>query len=143
MEVEGGAEPHSNQLVADQKEKFGGYDTNFVEKIPSAFQTVCPICHLLLRDPYEAKCCDTNFCNSCSQQIRAVNNRCPICMKDKFTMHPNRGLKRSLGQLQVFCTHSKDGCKWTGELGDLERHLNKVHSGESFLFKWADQPMVV
>ena len=41
MEVEGGAE-HGSQLVADQKEKFGGYDTNFVEQIPSAFQTVCP-----------------------------------------------------------------------------------------------------
>ena len=42
MEVEGGAEHHSSQLVTDQKEKFGGYDTNFVEQIPSAFQTVCP-----------------------------------------------------------------------------------------------------
>ena len=32
----------------------------------------------------------------------------------------------------MLCTHSKDGCEWTGELGELEHHLSEVnHSGES------------
>ena len=42
-------------------------------------------------------------------------------------------LKQSLSQLQVWCTHNKDGCRWSGELGDLEHHLKTgVHSGELF-----------
>lgn len=123
MEVKGGEEPHSSQ--------FGGYDTNFAEKIPNAFRTECPICCLILRDPYEAKCCGNNFCNSCGQHVKAADNRCPICKDENFTMLQNKSLKRALNELQVFCTHRKVGCKWTGELGDLERHLNKVvHSGE-------------
>ena len=139
----GRTEPHGS---LDQEEKFGGYDTKFVDPIPNAFQSIstCPICHLLLRDPYQTDCCDTNFCNSCIQQIKRDSNPCPICRNDNFTMFPNKSLKRALNQSEVLCTHSKDGCEWTGELGDLQHHLNKVdHSGESFLFKWADHPMVV
>ena len=137
VEHEGGAEPHSSPM-ADRKEKFGGYDTNFVEQVPSAFQTVCPICHLILRDPYQATCCGTNFCNSCCQQIDD-SKPCPVCRDDNFKTSPNLNMKHALSQCQVLCTHSKDGCKWTGELGDLEHHLkNVVHPGESLLFKWAD-----
>ena len=34
-------------------------------------------------------------------------------------------MERSLKQLQVYCTHKKDGCQWTAELGELDQHLNK------------------
>jgi len=42
---------------------------------------------------------------------------------DNFAVFPNKGLKRSLKQLQVYCTHGKDDCEWRGELGELEQHL--------------------
>ena len=59
-----------------------------------------------------------------------------MCKEDNFEVSPNKGLKRSLTQLDVFCTHSKDGCKWKGELGQLEHHLNKViHSGKPFEYE--------
>ena len=128
-----GAEPHGSPYVAGPKETFGGYDCKFVEPPPSAFQTECPVCRLLLRDPYQATCCGTSFCHSCSEQVRSDNNLCPTCRKDDFMVFPNKGLKRSLNQLHVSCTHSKNGCKWRGELGELDHHLSQViHSGKSF-----------
>ena len=42
-----------------------------------------------------------------------------------FQLFPNKGLERSLKQPRVCCTHKKDGCQWTAELGELDQHLNK------------------
>ena len=133
MEPEGGTEPNGSPKEDDWKETIpGGYDCKFVEQPPTVFQTDCPVCRLLLRDPYQATCCGTSFCCSCIEQLQVCNNICPTCRKDNFEVSPNKGLKRSLNQLQVFCTHRKDGCTWTGELGELDHHLIKViHSGKS------------
>ena len=37
-------------------------------------------------------------------------------------MH-NKGLERSLKELEIRCTYFKIGCQWTGELGSLGSHL--------------------
>ena len=126
--AEGGAESHG----WPQQEMFGGYDCEFVERPTSAFQTECPICSLILRDPYQSKCCGTNFCHTCCEQLQAEHKPCPTCREDSFELYCNKSLKRSLKQLHVLCTHSEGGCKWTGELGKIEQHLNNIHSGESF-----------
>ena len=132
IEPEGGTKPTDSPDKGDWNEISGGYDCKFVEVPPNAFQTDCPVCRLLLRDPYQAKCCGTSFCYTCSQRIKAGSNHCPTCRKDNFEVFPNKGLKRSIYQLCVFCTHRKDGCTWVGELGELEHHLNKViHPGKS------------
>ena len=112
---------------------FGGYNCEFVEPPSSAFQTECSICSLVLRDPYQTKCCGTNLCYSCSEQVRADHKSCPTCRKDNFEVFRNKGLKRSLDQLQVYCTHSKDGCTWSGELQEFEKHLNENYSEETRL----------
>lgn len=36
----------------------------------------------------------------------------------------NKGLERSLAQLQVKCSHQQQGCDWTGELRSYDQHLN-------------------
>ena len=127
--AEGGAEAYDRP---QQMEMFGGYDCEFVQQPTSAFQTHCPICSLILRDPYQSKCCGTSFCHTCTEQIQDEHKPCPTCREDNFEVFPNKGLKRSLNQLDVFCTHSEAGCRWRGELGELQNHLRKhVHSGES------------
>ena len=129
---EGRAEPGGRP----QQETFGGYDCEFVEPPTSAFQTECPICNLILRDPYQFTCCGTNFCHSCSERLQAEHKHCPTCREDNFELFANKSLKRSLAQLYVLCTHSKGGCTWKGELGELEQHLSEVvHSG-GFSLKW-------
>ena len=104
-------------------ETFGGYDCEFVEPPPSVFQMECPICHLILRKPYQMTCCGTNFCHTCIQLLQADNSLCPKCREGRFEIFPNKGLDHSLKQLQVYCTYREDGCQWSGELGELDRHL--------------------
>ena len=124
----GGAKSHGRP----QQEMFGGYDCEFVESFPSVFETECLICSLILRDPYQSKCCGTNFCHTCSERLQAEHKPCPTCREENFELFPNKSLRRSLNQLHVLCTYSKDGCEWRGELGELEHHLSVVtHSGES------------
>ena len=116
--------------VADGKGAVGGYDREFVEPPSSAFQTQCPICTAMLRDPYQSRCCGTNFCHLCIQKAQAECNSCPTCRKGDFEVVQNDHLRQSLKKLPVLCPHSKDGCKWKGELGELRDHLNSVHDGE-------------
>ena len=126
---ERGVEPHGRA----QQERFGGYECEFVEPPTSVFQTECPICMLVLRDPYQCECCGKSFCHSCSKRIQAEHKSCPHCKEANFKVFQDNGLKHALNQLHVFCTHSKDGCEWNGELGELEHHMIEgTHSGESF-----------
>ena len=108
--------------IPTQKETVG-YECEFVDPPPPAFETKCPICRLLLREPHQATCCGTSFCQTCIQQVQ--DNKCPICRTKDFEISPNKGLKRSLNQLHVYCTYHKDGCTWSGELQALDRHLNE------------------
>ena len=36
----------------------------------------------------------------------------------------NKGLKRTLNEFRVYCSHRLSGCEWEGELGKLDEHLN-------------------
>jgi len=102
----------------------GGYDCEFVEPPPSAFQVDCAICLLKLRDPQQVSCCGKNFCDPCIKYLQSWGQQCPTC-NSLFTTFANKGLKQSLTQLHVYCTHHSDGCEWTGELGQLDKHLNE------------------
>ena len=111
-------------------EIIGGFDCQFVKPPSPVLRTECPVCRLILCDPYQTKCCGTNFCHSCIQKVKADKNPCPNCRKVNFEFFQDMGLQRSLTQLHVLCTH-RDCCKWTGELGNLKHHWKKVHSGTS------------
>ena len=101
-----------------------GLKCEFVEKPPKVFQSECPICLLVLREPYQATCCGKSFCKECIHQIKAANQACPTCNEKDFTLFPNKGLQQSLYDFQVSCTHKSKGCEWTGELRELDNHLN-------------------
>ena len=112
-------------MSTQKKTTVVGYECDFVDPPPTAFQTECLICQLVLREPYQATCCGTNFCQTCIQQVQDTKSSCPNCREEDFQVFPNKGLKRSLNQLYVYCTHSKDGCTWSGELSGLDKHLNE------------------
>ena len=79
---------------------------------------------LILREPYQATCCGKSFCKECIHRIKAANQICPTCNDKDFTLFPNKGLQQSLYDFQVYCTHKSKGCEWTGELRELDNHLN-------------------
>ena len=102
----------------------GGYDCEFVEKPPTVIQHECPVCLLVLRQPYQVSCCGYGFCKVCIEKIKDSSKPCPCCKADEFDHFHDKRLKRSLSELKVSCTKENEGCSWSGELGDLEEHLN-------------------
>ena len=101
----------------------GGYSCEFVKLPPREVQVECPVCLQILHEPYLVSCCGYSFCKVCIKQAQTRNKSCPTC-KEGFTVFPNKGLQRILNSFNVQCSNKKDGCTWTGELGDLDNHLN-------------------
>lgn len=110
-----------------------GYDCEFVDPAPTLIQTECPICLLILREPYLIGCCGHNFCKVCVEQVKAKNMPCPLCGEDEYGILPNKGLQRSINELKVECSQKKLGCPWTGELGSFSAHLNQEYDSNTQL----------
>ena len=101
-----------------------GYECEFTSDPPVNLQLLCPICRLVLREPHETTCCQSNFCRVCIERIEANNNPCPSCKRRVFNKSPNIRLQRALNGLEVTCTYKSQGCRWVGLLGNLESHFN-------------------
>ena len=102
----------------------GGFECAFAEKVSKGVQCECPICLLVLREPYQATCCGKSFCKECILRVKVDLKSCPTCKDDNFKLFHNKGLQQSLYDFQVYCTHKSKGCEWTGELRELDNHLN-------------------
>ena len=112
----------------------GGYDCELVEPPPAAFQTECPICLHVLKEPCLISCpCGQKICRECVEQIKENGKPCPLCNKNDFTFLRDYGLERFLKEQEVWCSHKKDGCEWRGKLGKYEQHLNEDPSPENQL----------
>lgn len=131
------APPKEVELPCDrpqQKEMTVGYDCEFFKPIPAAFQTECPICKMVLRDPHQCRRCGKNFCHSCTEHIQGEHKPCPHCQETNFEVFQDKGMRQCLNKLDVLCTHSKEGCKWKGRLEELEDHIIEVtHPGKAFI----------
>ena len=101
-----------------------GFDCDFVEKPPKAIQSECPVCLLIIREPYQATCCGYSYCKRCIDRIKARNNACPCCKAKRFESFEDKRLKRSLYELKVSCSNKSQGCQWVGELRQLDDHIN-------------------
>ena len=83
------------------------------------------MCLQIIRDPYQVTCCGNSFCRVCIERIKTDNKHCPTCNEENITVFPDKRLQRSLYDFEVYCTHKDKGCNWTGELRQLENHLNE------------------
>ncbi len=112
----------NNQQHADKR--IIGFDCEFVKPPPSEYvQSECPVCLQIIREPHQVTCCGNKFCKYCIEHIKETKNQCPTC-NEEFSSFADKGLKQSLYDLKVRCSHQKDGCEWTGELRQLDEHLN-------------------
>ena len=51
-----------------------GSECESVEKPPKAVQSECPVCLLVLREPYQATCCGKSFCEECIKRVKRDNH---------------------------------------------------------------------
>ncbi|XP_064386091.1 TNF receptor-associated factor 3-like [Halichondria panicea] len=104
----------------------GGYDLNWLEDPPDDLK--CLICLCVARDPHQHPGDTTNecgkiFCHSCITEMNKKNETtCPNCRKN-LTDFKDAKSTRQIRSLKVKCDNQKNGCGWTGELGDLYAHL--------------------
>ena len=131
----------------------GGYDCDPVDP-KTAASYMCGFCQKILRDPVQVQCCSSYYCHSCSE--KHFQKPCPSCGKQLSTKyHPSRMYYSKPGasnypysnrhfpsgyesevaycidQLQVYCSNKAKGCKWTGALIHLSKHLNIDPSTEN------------
>ena len=111
----------------------GGYDCEFVENPPKVVQSECPLCLHTIREPYQADCCGSTFCRVCVERVKTDNRPCPRCKAKKFDTFEDKRLKQTLYEFKVYCTNKKQGCKWVGQLSQLDNHLNSNPTQEKQL----------
>ena len=98
----------------------GGYDCEFVEATAAAFQTECPICLQVLKEPCVISCpCGQKICHECIEAIKAAGKPCPLCNNSDFTFIRDHGLERYLKEFEVFALTSGTGASGGGNWGNL------------------------
>ena len=143
------AAQHAPEEVSRRKVKDderGGHNCEFVEPPPASFQTECPICLLILKEPCAISCpCGQKMCSECVERIKKEGKRCPLCNKTDFSFIRDYGLERYMKEFEVRCSHVKDSCEWRGKLGEFEQHLNRNPSPENRPQKtsWTDASLWV
>ena len=97
---------------------------SFITKPPKS--RFCPICFDLLTEPYLSDC-GHHVCCQCRTRLIASNNKeCPECREPDVlsSARLNKFLQREINDLKVRCQHHRKGCEWTGEVRDLQSHLD-------------------
>ena len=103
--------------IADQVDR----EFYFVEKPDQ--DLYCPVTLEILLEPHQTDCCGQHISEKAANRIIKDGKPCPMCKDDHFTTHRDKYFKRNtVKTLRVYCFHKKSGCKWTGELGDLNNH---------------------
>ena len=86
----------------------------------------CPVCLELLFDPFLTDC-GHHVCRQCYTRLLAESKECPECREPDAlsSARLNKFLQREINDLKVRCQHHREGCEWTGEVRDLQSHLDK------------------
>ena len=114
----------SSPMEVHSQQRFG-FDCEFIERPPETLQSNCPVCMLVLREPYQVTCCGHAFCQACIERVQLQQSPCPTCKETDFCVFPDKRLQRSLSVYHIHCFHEKEGCQWTGSLREFDEHLNE------------------
>jgi hypothetical protein len=111
------------------------FEVQALEYAPSSMreQLICPVCQLVLTDPYSTVCGHT-FCKECifsirdsisgDQTFRCPVDRHPLTCKDD--VNPAAFLVTSLlNELPVYCPFQPRGCPFEGKRWNVETHVYK------------------
>ena len=98
---------------------------NFITEPPKS--RFCPICFELLSEPYQIVKCGHHVCQQCHTQLLTNGKKeCPVCREPDAlsSAHLDKFFQREINDLKVRCQLHKEGCEWTGEVRDLQSHLD-------------------
>ena len=104
-----------------------GYKYEFIDKIPE--HLLCQKCKHVAREPNLTSCCGAHFCEKCITPYHRDNQPCPICNEASFKMMLDKRDQKKILTLELYCPMKSRGCEWTGQLEQLEGHMD-VQSGD-------------
>ena len=97
-----------------------GEEYDFVEKPGNEY--FCPVTFELLKDPRQTNfCCGNHLSRATAERLEG--KPCPFCKKKTLKTTEDLFFKRKVMELKVRCSNKAIGCKWVGELGNLNDHL--------------------
>ena len=106
--------------ISFSKYSYKGVEYTFVDTPVRLLEELkCPVCIELVNKPVLTGC-DHLFCENCIED----QPTCPTCRK-RFTTTQDKGSVRIVKAFKVKCPNSVEGCKWQGDLGDAEEHLEE------------------
>ena len=86
----------------------------------------CPVCNELLTEPFRTNCGHC-VCSRCRLSLLSNDKAyCPVCHKTDVLRNArfDRRFQLEVNSLRVRCQHHDKGCKWVGEVRDLQDHLD-------------------
>ena len=99
---------------------------------PPTFDCECPVClrsFKELNEVCQATCCGNHTCQECTDELKELHAICPKCRSNDFDAISDKFFIRLFLNLEVRCYHSNAGCMWTGELRQLDEHIEKNCKG--------------
>ena len=109
----------------ERSNNVGGYSNKFVDAIVNE-DFMCRICYLPSRDAQLSECCGHTFCASCLNEMESTSpnsSKCPVCRFEDFETFSNKQIDRKIRSLKAYCSNKDKGCKWLGEINDVQNHL--------------------
>ena len=94
------------------------------DPVSESRDVLCPICLQVLWNPVQVNCCGKRFCYVCIDHVMAMKMHCPHCAVGSYSYFYDIAAKQEICGLEIYCTNKKHGCKWKGELCNLQKHLN-------------------
>ena len=75
-------------------------------------------------NPYLLSCCGSYVCEGCLLYIQqSRDTKCPSCESLEYDFECSPKMKENVEYLLVKCSNGEKGCKWRGQLAELDIHL--------------------
>ena len=112
-------ESSSRETVSEPHQQ----EYDFLEEPPPEY--FCPVTFELLRDPKQTECCGHHLSGNVVARLQREGKPCPLCKETNLTVTNDKYFKRKVEELKVRCyfCDKQNGCKWEGDLGNLDHHL--------------------
>ena len=100
-------------------------DYDFVQPLPE--ELTCSICMKVLCEPHLVNCCEQQYCKGCLDKWRKKNKTCPHCRSTDFSSMLLKQTCRKVGELKVYCSNKRHGCKAELKISEYESHLSTTN----------------
>lgn len=82
----------------------------------------CPVTFDVLLNPHQTHCCGHQLSAETAIKLQREGKACPMCNEPHFTSSLDKHFRRKVNEQQVYCPNRKRGCKWMGQLGNVDSH---------------------